>query len=879
MNTTAAAAITALALTASAGLAQTSTWNITSDGFWTVPTNWTPVSAPTTATSNAIIPNNGTYTIRVSSNISTNDITNNNPSAIIALDAGRQHDLFGDLDNDGVYLINQTGGAATTSAIWDNSATFSGTGSIQLNGFANRSRLIADTGATLTNGSTHRITGFGQIFGNFINNGLIDANVPFNTLDFRFGNVTNNGVIRATNDGILELNLIDLIITQGPSGVIRADDAEVSLTAPTIIGGTVEGINGGTVIADSNPTLDDVTLNGDVQIVAGQRLNLVDTITNNGTLLVNINNGAAATSLDADNNVLVTGSGTITLNGFSNRAQITTDGGGTFTNDSGHTIEGYGRIFGTFDNDGLVTANAPGLALILITNDKSNSGTISADSGIVEISNCTLDQTGGGTIAANTSNATYSAVSLLGGTLTSGTGYHEVLFSSVFDAVDNQGEIRVQAGDSLQITGSINNDGEIIVNPTNGAAQTFLQFNESGALNGSGTLTLSGFSTRSQLSTIDPLTVTVTNTANHTIHGYGRIIAPIVNDGQIIADVSGQELLVVAVEIQNNNTIQATNDAILELSTGSSVTQAPGAKIAADDALIELRSASITGGTLESSGTGLFNATLGGATLTDVTNNAHFEVSAAQTLVLDSTHTNNNLIDVNPTNGAAITSLQLMNSMTLDGTGEIRLSGLTSRAQITGATDTETLTLGADQTLSGIGNLEIDLVNNGTIAPGLSVGTINAFDDITMGASGVYECEVAADNNADRINMPSGAFNAGGTLDVSFIGGFNPAGIWTAQIVNASDGVTGTFDTVNAPSSANPFLTFRVGYFPNEIRIGFVCDADFDLSGELDFFDISRFLTLFNNGQPAADITGDGEYDFFDISAFLQLFTNGCADG
>ncbi|MGJ8636999.1 MAG: GC-type dockerin domain-anchored protein [Phycisphaerales bacterium] len=47
--------------------------------------------------------------------------------------------------------------------------------------------------------------------------------------------------------------------------------------------------------------------------------------------------------------------------------------------------------------------------------------------------------------------------------------------------------------------------------------------------------------------------------------------------------------------------------------------------------------------------------------------------------------------------------------------------------------------------------------------------------------------------------------------------------------------------------------------------------------GELDFFDISAFLTAFAQQEPIADFTSDGVYDFFDISAFLSAFSNGCS--
>ncbi|MBL4809096.1 MAG: hypothetical protein JKY43_03440 [Phycisphaerales bacterium] len=54
------------------------------------------------------------------------------------------------------------------------------------------------------------------------------------------------------------------------------------------------------------------------------------------------------------------------------------------------------------------------------------------------------------------------------------------------------------------------------------------------------------------------------------------------------------------------------------------------------------------------------------------------------------------------------------------------------------------------------------------------------------------------------------------------------------------------------------------------------CIPDFNGDGELDFFDISAFLTAFSASDPAADLTGDGALDFFDISAFLTAFAAGC---
>ncbi len=54
------------------------------------------------------------------------------------------------------------------------------------------------------------------------------------------------------------------------------------------------------------------------------------------------------------------------------------------------------------------------------------------------------------------------------------------------------------------------------------------------------------------------------------------------------------------------------------------------------------------------------------------------------------------------------------------------------------------------------------------------------------------------------------------------------------------------------------------------------CPADLTGDGNLDFFDVSAFLSAFNNQDPAGDFNDDGAYDFFDVSAFLSAFSAGC---
>ncbi|HCT44815.1 MAG TPA: hypothetical protein DF699_06360, partial [Phycisphaerales bacterium] len=55
--------------------------------------------------------------------------------------------------------------------------------------------------------------------------------------------------------------------------------------------------------------------------------------------------------------------------------------------------------------------------------------------------------------------------------------------------------------------------------------------------------------------------------------------------------------------------------------------------------------------------------------------------------------------------------------------------------------------------------------------------------------------------------------------------------------------------------------------------------SDADLAGafgQLDFFDVSAFLSAYNAQDPEADLNGDGIFNFFDVSIFLSLYNMGC---
>lgn len=54
------------------------------------------------------------------------------------------------------------------------------------------------------------------------------------------------------------------------------------------------------------------------------------------------------------------------------------------------------------------------------------------------------------------------------------------------------------------------------------------------------------------------------------------------------------------------------------------------------------------------------------------------------------------------------------------------------------------------------------------------------------------------------------------------------------------------------------------------------CLADYLPDGVLDFFDVARFISDFNNQVPSTDLNGDGLFNFFDFAAFILAFSTGC---
>ena len=73
-----------------------------------------------------------------------------------------------------------------------------------------------------------------------------------------------------------------------------------------------------------------------------------------------------------------------------------------------------------------------------------------------------------------------------------------------------------------------------------------------------------------------------------------------------------------------------------------------------------------------------------------------------------------------------------------------------------------TITIASAGTLGGSGTTG-DIINNGTLAPGNSIGTLNVTGDVTMNSGSVLEIEVTGDGSSDKI-IVSGTVTADGVL-------------------------------------------------------------------------------------------------------------------
>lgn len=188
-------------------------------------------------------------------------------------------------------------------------------------------------------------------------------------------------------------------------------------------------------------------------------------------------------------------------------------------------------------------------------------------------------------------------------------------------------------------------------------------------------------------------------------------------------------------------------------------------------------------------------------------------------------------------------------------------------------------------------------------------------DTDTWDAQPITVLEAFADLEADLCDAPRGTYYQGQDISVThrtYNNGDRPADdthvvfrASTNNFISASDRMMEErfYGTVNAGASVyvvssvqipsdlppgNYYIGTQVDTSDNESDLlnnwvadthtitVLACAPDLTGDGVVNFFDVSAFLTAFNNMNPIADWNNDGSFNFFDVSGFLSAFNAGC---
>lgn len=853
-------------------------WTNAAGGFWDVATNWTPAAVPAAA-DDVVLGLADPYTVNVRINQAAGSLLISNPAASLDVQAFRVLSMFGPIENHGTITLNSSQIGATAQLRFVTTALLEGSGTLNLFAAGTLAELVTGTDAVIIHGPDHEIIGQGQITAVYINNGTISATVPTAALQVVGLPKTNNALMQAVNGGILRLNTTT--ISQGPQGLILADGAgsRIDLSNATITAGTVRGQNGGVATVAVDSTFNNVRTEGDIEVQAFRILNVQNTLTNAGTIRINPTQIGATATIRFQDGATLTGPGVVELSANNVLADLTTATDASMTHAAGHTIRGLGRVSAAMTNNGRINADINAGRMQLTGPAKTNNALIHAtNGGTIDLIGTTINNGPDGIIRAEQdSRVELQNAAINAGVLEStGSGRVVSTFDSTMTNVETRGNIDVLVFRTMNVNNTLTNNGTITINPTQAGASANLRFANASTLAGNGSVHLIANATLSQINT--NAGDAMTHAAGHTIRGRGQINARMTNNGLITANEAGGTMVLAGESKTNNSLMQAIDGGRLLLQQSVIVDQAADAKILADGAgsVVELNFATVNNGTLDTANDGVIQVVSGNATFSGVSVDGIVQLFVFRTLSLRAGTTLNGRIISNPTQAGASAFLRWEENFELDGNGVITLFGNFSLSEISAAAGVTPI-LGPGIRLEGIGRITAPTTIRGTLAPGNNgVGTMFASQPVTLTPTTTFEVQAAGPSNADRLTSTS-SFVADGTLAVSLIDGFNPAGYWTSTIVSASQGITGRFDTIIAPPPTDTRLGIRAVYLTNEIRLGAFCKADFNADGLLNFFDISQFITEYNAGNPEADIAAPfGILNFFDIAAYIARYNTGC---
>jgi cyclophilin family peptidyl-prolyl cis-trans isomerase len=187
------------------------------------------------------------------------------------------------------------------------------------------------------------------------------------------------------------------------------------------------------------------------------------------------------------------------------------------------------------------------------------------------------------------------------------------------------------------------------------------------------------------------------------------------------------------------------------------------------------------------------------------------------------------------------------------------------------------LTIGNGRTL-GIRegtNLTRTLINRGTVAPGLQLGsiTVASYQQFFDGTLDIQLRKTSTFSDHDRINVTDTAFLAG-KLDVSFLSQYMPSAGDSFTVLSAAS-IVGGFNSLELPQ-LTPGLVWRYSQSATAVMLS-VALADYNRNGVVDVADYVLWRNTQNTSvspSTGADGNGDGLVNNLDYVIWRSNFGN-----
>jgi hypothetical protein len=730
----------------SVAVAQTHTYVGAFNDVWSNPFNWTPQNVPQSAGDHPLIPFGAA--VRLNQFATLGGLTTD-PFGLLSIDSGQA--LFSAAptwQNSGRIVVNEAAGPSGTYIRFDSSTVLQSVGRLSLNANPSdyNSAYLTTNGTTPVNGPGHTIDGVGRILGSWANQGTIVANVSGYSLDLNCS-IANAGMIRATNNAYTTLRGN---ITQEPFGQIVADNGATYLYSQTYTGGTMSAINGGTtnVVSGNTPSLYDVSTAGPVNIPTGSAL-ILGTVggSHNGTITVNDSAGPNGTYVRFDQSGTLSGNCTIQLNadpGDYNSSYLNANGT-TIELPSTYTVQGRGRMFGSWINRGVIQTTGSGNSLDLNAAFVNHNLIQATDQAYLTLRG-NFAQSASGSIVGDNADIYFYNNSYSGGTATATNGgrlYVTTGSTPTFSGMQTSGPIVIPTGSALVFatTGEALNS-TITVNESTGPNGTYVRFDQTGTLGGDGVLQLNAQTSDLNTAYANANGTTITVPSTWTVQGVGRFIGSWVNDSLFETTGAGNSFDFSSL-FTNNGTVRASDGAYLTPRAG--LTQgASGTFVAQNNSIIYLYNTSYSGGELKATtGSQVYVVDGNVPTLSNLKVSGPLNIPSGSGLVFASTgQAHDGTLTVNSSGGPNGTYARWDQSGTLAGNQTIVLNGQTSdlNTAYLNANGT-TITVPPSTTIGGTGRFFGSWINNSTIATGPN-GGLNFASPFTNNAS------VKADDNS-----------------------------------------------------------------------------------------------------------------------------------